>query len=84
MLWRILATLGAGSFMVGGCDIAATEGCESVDFSGTYRTARYACTYGLYEGDLAASTAVAVMILGGLAAILLMWLPSIIRSRRGW
>ena len=76
--------LGGGPFMTGGCGVAATEGCESVDFSGTYRTARYACTYGLYEGDLDASTAVAVTILGGLAAILLMWLPSFIRARRGW
>jgi hypothetical protein len=68
--------------MVGGRNIAATQGYDFVDFSGTYRTARYACTYGLYEGDLDASTAVAVMIRGGLVAILLMWLPSIIRSRR--
>ena len=84
MLWRILATIGACSFMVGGCDIAATDGCESVDFSGSYRTARYACTYGEYPGDLSASTAVAVMVLGGLAAIAVMWLPSIVRARRGW
>jgi hypothetical protein len=83
MLWKVLATVAAGSFIVGGCDLALTEGCESVDFSGSYRTARYACTYGAYPGDLGVTAAVIVMVPGGLAAIALMWLPSILRSRRG-
>jgi hypothetical protein len=84
MFWRIVGTLGAGSFVLGGFDIASTSGCESVDFGGQGRSTTYSCTFGLYPGDLSAGAASGLMIFGGLGVIGLMWAGVIRRSRRGY
>lgn len=84
VFWRVLSTIGAVMFFVGGVDIATTDGCTAVDFGGTARRATYSCTYGLTKGDLSAGTASVLMILGSLALLALLWGPMIARARRGF
>ncbi len=84
MLWRIIGTVGAVTFIIGGFDILSTEGCESVDFGGAGRSSTYNCTFGEYPGDLSAGTASFLMIAGGLAVIGLMWAGIFRRSRQGF
>lgn len=42
MFWRIIAGLGALTFIVGGLDVLSSD-CASVDFGGTARSSTYAC-----------------------------------------
>lgn len=84
MFWRIIGTLGAGSFVLGGLDIASTEGCDSVAFGGSGRSATYTCTFGMFEGDMSAGSASALMVVGGFAVIGLLWAGVISRIRRGY
>lgn len=79
MLWRILGTIGGGSFIFGGIDILSTEGCTSVDFGGSGRSSTYTCTFGGYQGELSAGAASSLMIIGGLALVAFLWIP---RKRR--
>ena len=78
MFWKVVGTLGAGSFILGGIDILSTTGCESVNFGGTARSSTYSCTFGMYEGEMSSSAAGGLMIAGGLLVIALLW-GSIIR-----
>ncbi len=82
MFWKVIGTLGAGSLVLGGCDIMSTEGCESVNFGGTARSSTYSCTFGKHPGEMSAGSASALMILGGLALLGLLWLPTILKNRR--
>jgi hypothetical protein len=79
MFWKIVGTIGAGSFILGGVDILTTEGCGSVDFGGSGRSSTYTCTFGEYQGELSAGAASSLMILGGLAVLVFAWIP---RKRR--
>ena len=84
MFWKIIGTLGAGSFVIGGFEIASTTGCESVDFGGSGRSSTYTCTFGNYPGDMSAGAASALMIVGGLTFIWFLWAAVIRRNRRGF
>lgn len=84
MFWRIIGTLGSGSFVLGGLEIASTSGCESVDFGGTARSSTYTCTFGQYPGDMSASAASGLMIVGGLAVIWFLWAGVIRRNRNNF
>lgn len=84
MFFKILASVGAFSFLAGGFDIASTEGCESVVFGGSARSSTYSCTYGLEPGDLSAGAASGLMIVGSVALLALLWGPAILRVRRGY
>lgn len=84
MFWKIIGTLGAGSFVIGGLDIASTSGCDQVDFGGSGRSSTYTCTFGQYPGDLSAGAASTLMIVGGLAVIWFLWASSIRQNRRGY
>jgi len=84
MFWRVIGSIGAITFIGGGMDIASTGGCAAVDFGGHYRRASYTCTFGQYPGDLSAGAASFLMIGGGIAFIALLWIPLIIRNRRGY
>jgi hypothetical protein len=81
MFWRIVGTLGAGSFVLGGLDIASTTGCGEVDFGGSARSSTYTCTFGEYPGEMSAGAASLLMIFGGIAVIALLWM-SVIRNNR--
>ena len=82
MFWKVIATLGAGSFVLGGLDIASTPGCDQVDFGGSGRSSTYTCTFGTYQGDLSAGAASTLMIVGGLALIVFLWAGVFRRSNR--
>ncbi len=81
MFWRLVGTLGAGSFILGGLDIASISGCTEVDFGGRARSATYTCTFGEYPGDLSAGAASGLMIVGGIAIIYFLW-ARIIRENK--
>lgn len=82
MFWKVIGTLGAGSLILGGCDIMSTTGCVSVNFGGTARRSTYSCTFGQYPGEMSSGSASTLMILGGSALLGLLWLPMILRNRR--
>jgi hypothetical protein len=80
MLWKILGTIGAFTFLGGGVDIATTDRCTSVVFGGGGRSYTYECTYGQVKGDMGAGAASALMILGSLGVLALIWGPAIARA----
>jgi hypothetical protein len=84
MFWKIIGTIGAGTFILGGIDILSTTGCDSVDFGGAGRSSTYTCTYGEYPGEMSASTAGGLMVVGGLIVICLLWASVFSKSKRGY
>jgi hypothetical protein len=75
MFWRVVASLGALTFLIGGVDVASQSNCGSVDFGGSARSSTYTCLRDPDEGDLSQGAASALMIGGSLVALGVMWIP---------
>ena len=76
MFWRVVVVLGGLSFVAGGCNVLSEARCASVDFGGAGRNVSYECLPG-NQGEMSASQAGWLMLLGGAAMVMVAAWPLI-------
>ena len=81
MIWRLIAIIGALTFVVNGSVILTDDTCKSVDISGG-RVLRFACYESAHRGNMSQTEAAAMAIGIGAAIPLLLLLPTILRISR--
>ena len=79
MFWKIVATLGAVTFLVAGLDALSLD-CDAVEFGGSRRSVTYSCTAPGADGGMSPGAAGALMLLGALAILVVAWGPSVYRA----
>ena len=82
MFWRVIAALCSLTFLFGGCGILLDDNCASVDFGGSGRSRTYTCYRYEHQGEMSASAAGGLMLLGGVALMTLAAWPLIRLARR--
>ena len=76
MFWRVLLFLGSLTFLGTACGVLADDTCKSVDFGGNRRSLMVTCYTGT-QGETAAGTAGALLLLAGFGMLLLALWPLI-------
>jgi hypothetical protein len=79
MFWKIVTTVGAATFLLGGLDALSSD-CDAVEFGGSRRSITYSCSAPGADGGMSPGAAGALMLLGALALLVVAWGPSVYRA----
>lgn len=81
MFWRIIATIGAGTFALGALDVWSAD-CPKVAFGGGGRSVTYSCVSASSADGMSPTAAGLLMMLGAAAMLGLAWGPIIWQNRK--